>query len=305
MVSHVSIKVIIRDFMGLRDVKVEISKTLLYGPNAAGKSRVIYALMNVINHHGLMEYFAREMGETVREELAGDYDVVVGDTTITVSTEKDSETVKATLFKVVSPRGEFGPSSYETVDTYIAEAFKKIGVRKAAWVTDRGDIVIVDVGGSYNPPMRVGDVKALLEKPEEVERVEELWKLFTSAWRFYYGKVRIRDGWISPSLLSAGERKAMTLIYLAKFTDLLIVEAFEGGLHIDMALDLISLLSDEAKYVVLETHYGLAIGKALQHNWNVYYLSEGKAFEVANLRDVARLELLEKEAKIYGSISLR
>jgi len=295
MVSCMPIKIMIRDFMGLRDVEVEISKTLLYGSNMSGKSRVIYALMNVINHHGLMEYFAREMGETVGEELKGDYDVVIGDTIVTV---------KDTLFKVVSPRGEFGPSSYNAVADYIAEAFRKVGVSRVAWVTDRGDIVIANVGGASSQ-MRVGDVRVLLQNPEEVEKVEELWRLFTSARRFYYNKVKIEDKWVPPSLLSAGERKAMTLIYLAKFTDLLIVETFEGGLHIDTALDLISLFSDEAKYVVLETHYGLAIGRALQHNWNVYCLSEGKVHKVTNLRDAARLELLEKEAKIYGSISLR
>jgi len=295
MVSYVSIKIMIRDFMGLREVEVEISKTLLYGSNMSGKSRVIYALMNVVNHHGLMEYFARELGESVEGELKGEYDVVIGDTIVTV---KDS------LFKVAGPMGEFGPSSYSAVADYIAEAFGKIGVRRVAWVTDRGDVVVTSVGGTFSQ-MRLGDVRVLLEKPEEVEKVEELWRLFTSARRFYYNKVKIEDKWVPPSLLSTGERKAMTLIYLAKFVDLLLVEAFEGGLHIDTALDLISLLSDEAKYVVLETHYGLAIGRALQHNWNIYYFSEGKARKVTNLRDVARSELLEKEARIYGSISLR
>jgi len=292
MVSHVSIKVVIRDFMGLKDVEVEISKTLLYGPNAAGKSRVIYALMNVISHYGLMEYFTREMGETVRKELAGDYDVIVGDTTITV---------KGTSFKIASPRGEFGPSSYSAVDTYIAEAFGKIGVSKVAWITDRGDVIITDNVGGALRPVRVGDVRVLLQNPEEVENVEELWRLFTSAKRFYYDRVKVRDKWISPGLLSTGERKALMLTYLAKYRDLLIVEMFEGGLHIDMALDLISLFSDEAKYVILETHYGLALGIALERGWNVYYLSEGKASKISSLREAA---LLEREVRAYGAIPL-
>jgi len=291
MVSHVSIKVIIRDFMGLRDVEVEISKTLLYGPNAAGKSRVIYALMNVINHYGLMDYFARETGDTVKEELKGDYDVVVGDTIISV---RDWQ------FKVRSPRGEFGPGSYDTVAPYIVEAFGKIKVNRVAWVTTTGSIVDANIAGDYSP-LKTGDIKVWLRNPEEVEALEGIWRLFTKARRFYSNKVKVGNEWIPPSLLSAGERKAVMLTYLARHKDLLVIETFEGGLHIDMALDLIDVFSDEARYVVLETHYGLIVGKALERGWNVYYFDEGKASKIGSLREAA---LLEREVRAYGAIPL-
>jgi len=286
-----SIKVVIKDFMGLRDVEVEILKTLLYGPNTAGKSKVIYALMNVINHHGLMDYFARETGETIKEELEGDYDVVVGDTTISVRGER---------FKVASPRGEFGPGSYDTIVVRIAEAFGKIGVSRIAWVTATGSIVDASVAGDYSL-LKIGDIKVWLQNPEEVEALEVIWRLFTKARRFYSNKVKVGDKWIPPGLLSAGEKKAVMLTYLARHKDLLVIETFEGGLHIDMALDLIDVFSDEARYVVLETHYGLVVGKALERGWNVYYFAEGKGSKISNLREAAQLE---REVRAYGAIPL-
>jgi len=255
------IKLVIRDFMGLRDVEVEIEKTVLYGPNAGGKSRVIYALMNTIDRYGLIMYLSWEVGEAVKEVLKGNYDVIVGDTTIQVRGED---------FKVVSPSGEFS-GDYDAVFRHIVEAFESIGVREVAWVTDRGRVV-TSVGGKPNL-VRTMDIKDLLEEPGRVETVENLWRLFTSARKFYSDRAKVGDRWIPINMLSAGERKAMVLIYFAKFTDLLAVETFEGGLHIDTALDLISLLSDEARYVVLETHYGLVAGRALEHGWNVYYIN--------------------------------
>jgi predicted ATPase len=92
------------------------------------------------------------------------------------------------------------------------------------------------------------------------------------ALKIYY-EPEYRTRWLSIDLLSYGEKKTLALLLVAKMAGLVVIEAFEGGLHFDLAIELLDVLEDYRKYVLVETHMGILVTTGLKKGWNVYYVS--------------------------------
>ena len=92
------------------------------------------------------------------------------------------------------------------------------------------------------------------------------------ALKIYY-EPEYRTKWIPIDLLSYGEKKTLALLLVTKMTNLVVIEAFEGGLHFDLAIELLDVLEDYRKYVLVETHMGILVTTGLKKGWNVYYVS--------------------------------
>ena len=110
------------------------------------------------------------------------------------------------------------------------------------------------------------------------------------------GYARRGGTWIPVELLGYGERRAIALMLAYKYSDLIIVEGFDAGLHADLAVYLLNKLSD--KNVIVETHMGVLLNTALENRWKVYYVYDGEAKEVTR-ENILSLDLIRREIESY------
>jgi hypothetical protein len=86
------------------------------------------------------------------------------------------------------------------------------------------------------------------------------------------------------------------MIYALEKSDYLFIEGFESGLHISLMAELIRLLGECNKTVVLETHDSGSLTLALKTGWTAYYVKRDEIIEFTNydqLREKADLFLKE------------
>lgn len=270
------LKLSIKSFYGLKDLELEITKTILYGPNAVGKSRAIYALTLILNANALPEQYGYELAD------------------IDVTVEFGNKQLSVRGGKFICGKLE---GSYESVDYCIRDFFKPI--EKFALVGYDGMFTYGRVGGG--PPEETSspwDLGFVLKNAEEVEMLELSWAAFTSARRFYRDRVRISSGWINANALSFGEKKTMIIQYFARLYDVVMIESFEGGLHADLAVGLLEWLDENSRYVVIETHSGVILRRAVERGWRVYYL-DGKRVTEVTKDNVTNIELFRRELGVY------
>lgn len=269
------LRLLIRSFYGLKDLELEITRTILYGPNAVGKSRAIHALTFMLNMDALPKQY---------EKLA--------DIDVTVKFRDKQLSARDGKFMCGGLEG-----SYESVGHCIRDFFKPI--ERFALVRYDGIFTYGRVGGGR--PEEISspwNLEFVLENAEEVEVFESSWAAFTSARRFYRDRVRINSGWINVNALSFGEKKAMIVQYFARLYDIVMIESFEGGLHADLAVGLLEWLDENSKYVVVETHSGVILRRAVERGWRVYYLDGKRVIEVTK-ENVTDIGLFRRELEAY------
>jgi hypothetical protein len=304
----------IRNFRMVREADIEVKRgiNILYGPNAGGKSTVIYALLATMGIGVENNILKRKLA------LDGTIEAIHGGNYVRFDMRDKKYSCKTKGMK--EPYELKVDTTWESY-TYIevvdrAQCYlnfwEEVGVRRVGYMF--GDKVIVyNVGrwGSTNSIDVDGESVSL-----ELQSIwdKQVWAQFTGKPHFYeglYESIRwltgIRylhggyalkdDRWIPVELLSYGEKKTLALLLASKYSDLIVVEGFEGGLHIDLALDLLSRLED--KMVIVETHMGVVVGKGFERNWNIYYVENGVANRISSLDDLLKTELIQKEAELY------
>jgi hypothetical protein len=299
----------IRNFRVVKEADIEVKRgiNILYGPNASGKSTIIYALLATMGIG--VENLKR------KPVLADAIEVVHGGSYVRLNMREGRYSCKAKDMKepyelIFGTSGELPIEVIDGVQCYL-KFWEEVQVRRVGYMFG-DEVSVYNVGG--------GDSISTLDVDGETVALklnvwdERVWTQFTSKPHFYerlYESVRwltgIRylhggyalkdDKWIPAELLSYGERKTLALLLASKYSDLIVVEGFEGGFHIDLALDLLSQLED--KIVIVETHMGVVIGKGFERNWNIYYVENGIANRVSNLNDLLKTELIQKEAELY------
>jgi ABC-type multidrug transport system ATPase subunit len=93
-------------------------------------------------------------------------------------------------------------------------------------------------------------------------------------------------GWQPLSRLSYGERRRLAIeAALATDADVVLVENFEAGLHVDAVVDLVKQIAESDAVVVVETHSGLVLKAAARFGISAYYVEP-----VARLKRIERLD---------------
>lgn len=268
-------------FSGLKDVTVEVSKTVLYGPNEAGKSRIRYALALLLHPQLPPSPFLIASPGGVPPELF--------DVDVSVSFGGRKITFRGGKYECDGVEG-----SYEYLANCIA---RSLALERYAMLLYDGTVKYGRVGGTPPRSEYIHDVTWLLGDAEVVEAMEPAWTSYTKAEEFYVNKAKVSGRWVSVNAMSYGAKRTMVLQYLVKFHDIVMVEAFESGLHADLMIDLLDWMTRNGKYVVIETHHGMVLQRALELGWKVYYVEDGKAMEVTreNVNDI-RLYRAEIEA---------
>jgi ABC-type branched-subunit amino acid transport system ATPase component len=118
----------------------------------------------------------------------------------------------------------------------------------------------------------------------------------------YYDKFYSLDrGWQPLSRLSYGERRRLAIEAALAAADVVLIENFEAGLHVDAVVDLVRNIAEQhGGVVVLETHSGLVLKAAQRYGISSYYVEP-----IARLKRIERLddsELFARELSAWNAI---
>jgi len=117
----------------------------------------------------------------------------------------------------------------------------------------------------------------------------------------YYDKFYDPDrGWQPLSRLSYGERRRLAIEAALAAADVVLIENFEAGLHVDAVVDLVKQIAESDATVVLETHSGLVLKAAVRFGISAYYVEP-----IARLKKIERLddsELFARELSAWNAI---
>jgi ABC-type branched-subunit amino acid transport system ATPase component len=117
----------------------------------------------------------------------------------------------------------------------------------------------------------------------------------------YYDKFYDPDrGWQPLSRLSYGERRRLAIEAALAAADVVLIENFEAGLHVDAVVGLVKQIAESDAVVVLETHSGLVLKAAVRFGISAYYIEP-----IARLKRIERLddsELFARELSAWNAI---
>ncbi|ABO07716.1 AAA family ATPase [Pyrobaculum calidifontis] len=272
-------RVCLRDFLAVGGQCVEVGgPTLLYGPNGAGKSSLILgvaALLYAISGgvlRGLvpdnLALWVRRGAEAGAVEAVVDgrrYRLEIGrDTSVWVDNEKQ------------------GYPPFKLIEARVAY----VGPCTAAWESWRFHLC------------EGADLE--VEDPEDAEWLRRVGAV-AGVEDVYGGRVKVGGRWIDVQTLAYGYRRALAMLIAARRADVLLVEAFEAGLHYDLAVDLIQVLKETSALVIAESHLMATLKAALDAGWRVYYVDGGVFHPIKDVFDVAKYA--ERERLAYAAIS--
>jgi hypothetical protein len=305
----------IRNFRVVKEADTEVKRgiNILYGPNAGGKSTVIHALLATMGIGVESDILGRKLAldGTVEVIHEGNYVRYVRLDERERRYSCKAKGMEKPYERKVDTIREPHIEDIDGVQCYL-KFWEEVGVRRVGYMFG-DEVVVYNVGGSTSSIDVDGEQVPLKLNVWD----KQAWARFTGKPHFFDGLYRsvswltdIRylhggyalkgDRWIPVELLGYGERKTLALLLASKYSDLIVIEGFEGGLHIDLALDLLSQLED--KIVIVETHMGVVVGKGFERKWNIYYVENGVANRVSSLSDLLKTELIQKEAELYTRV---
>jgi len=272
-------RVCLRDFLAVGGQCVEVGgPTLLYGPNGAGKSSLILgvaALLYAISGGVLRGLVPENLALWVRRGAeAGAVEAVV-----------DGRRYRLEIGREMSVwvDGEMkGSPSLDLVNVRTAY----VGPCTATWGNWRFYLC-------ENADLEVED-------PEDAEWLRRVGAV-AGVEDVYGNRVKVGGMWIEIQTLAYGYRRALAMLIAARRADVLLVEAFEAGLHYDLAVDLVHVLRETGALVIAESHLMATLKAALDAGWRVYYVDGGVFHPIKDVFDVAKYA--EKERLAYAAIS--
>jgi len=250
---------------------VEISKTVLYGYNGAGKSSIIRVLTMLLCGEECLTNLEKEMLNVFKKSL-----------NVTLKSDKGFIGFKDEYIAGTDNDTRFRGSQIRKEAIY-----QYIGNYKVARVlTDR-----IYINGDEKDIHDTHDLSDMLGEPEFVEKIEGFFKyLDPGVSEFYYKKFRDKEEWLPIELLPYGYKRVLAMLYIIDRYDAVFIEGFEAGLHVDLIREFIDYVTEnyEDKIVVIETHLGIALKFSLMRGWKVYYVSR---------EDIEKLDL----QKLHGT----
>jgi energy-coupling factor transporter ATP-binding protein EcfA2 len=102
----------------------------------------------------------------------------------------------------------------------------------------------------------------------------------------YYDKYYDPDrDWVPLSSLSYGQKRRLAIEAALEAANVVLIENFEAGLHVDAVVDLVKQIAESDATVILETHSGLVLRAAQRYGLATYYVEP-----LARLRRIERLD---------------
>ena len=297
----------VRNFRVVRSARIAIEPgiNILYGPNAGGKSTVIHALLSMMG--------IRDNELAGRLSLSGEAEITVSSNSAYVKFSRGKYSCRSREEGEVVEVDEVVASLQELkLKTCLQEFWENVGVRTVGYMC--GDTLkVYNVAGSelevrVEDGSRRSSIRLSLKiwEQQEWEELTSLPQVFDGVLEdindvagvsyLHAGYARRGGTWIPVELLGYGERRAIALMLAAKYSDLIIVEGFEAGLHADLAVYLLNKLSE--KSIIVETHMGVLLSNALENRWKVYYVYDGKAKKVTR-ENILSLDLIRREIESY------
>jgi len=256
---------------------IEVSKTVLYGHNGGGKSCIIRVITMLLCGEGCLTESERSVIDTFKKSLD-----------ITLSSNKGFIGFKGEYIAGVNNDVMFrgGQISKDVIHQYIGD-YRVARVLTDYVFTELGILNIYDVHDFIN----------MLTEPEFVERVREFFKyLDPGITAIYYRKFRDDGEWLPVELLPYGYKRVIAMLYAIDRYDVVLIEGFEAGLHVDLIREFIDFITEhyKDKVVVIETHLGTLLRFTLMKGWTTYYVSR-ENIEKLDLQKLYTTRLFARE----------
>lgn len=293
----------VRGYKAVDDIRASVEKTVLYGPNGAGKTSFMEAAAYVLLASNSLAGRTLVTFSGVREGFEIEVEGV-----LSLSRRGGAYELRTDEGVVRAPNHE-----HHVLLERLESALRRAGIgplRRAAWI-DASTAYLAT--GAYHFHRPFGDLEPQLPLPkiedaellEVLEAAEDAMYDVLDISRVYkdYDRVYVKESgkWIPLSDLAYGKLRALAVIMAANFADALFIEAFESGLHGDLALSLIDYLSEFSGVAVVETHLGVIVAQAVASGWRAYYVDGGRVVrELESVSDLKDVELYRRELSAMG-----
>lgn len=261
-------------------VEIDISKTILYGPNGVGKSNIIRILLTLllgddINHKYLIEEIP--------------IDRLKNNTKATLYTDKGSIELSSGKYIIKRENKEFIRERLS-----IDEIERIIGLKTVGRII--GDHMITNREEGEIDIWRSSDINTLTEEAEFSEKIIDFF-IDLGIERLYYKKYRENGEWREIQFLPYGFRRAFMILYTLEHSDIIFIEGFENGMHIDLIRKIIEYIDIEYKdkIVIIETHNSLPLKLGVLKGWSVYYIDRNLIKKLSGIEDLRDVTLFNKE----------
>jgi hypothetical protein len=257
---------------------IDINKTILYGPNGVGKSNIIRILLTLLLGDDIsIKYLIEEMP----------IDRLKNNTEATLYTDKGSIELSNGKYIIKRENKEFVRErlSIEEIERIIG--LKTVGrIIGDHMITNRGEIDI----------WKSDEIERLTEEAEFSEKIIDF-LIGLGIERLYYKKYRENGEWREIQCLPYGFRRALMILYTLEHNDVIFIEGFENGMHIDLIRKIIEYIDIEYKdkIVIIETHNSLPLKLGVLKRWSVYYIDRNLIKKLSGIEDLRDITLFKKE----------
>jgi len=317
-------QVVLENIGPIKSAEIELGRvTVLYGPNAAGKTTVARAIEYAIKLMNSIGVDCSKLMELVNYGAKVGR-VVLNDYEISLERSEDFEKIN-----VIIKRGAETLHSDECrVGNYLTglHIASDLGVDSLVWVR-YDNVKIVDAGlgseGVYNltdlfrpsligkylsksaSPAKIADSydKYKIDVNHDLSIVVNGWldvqdtELFFNDYDNFYKLDHVADGIKRVALIIAAKHIAERMRELGR-SPVVFIESFEFPLHVDYVRDLLGVLEKGDVPTILETHSGYVLKYAVTKGWRAYVIEDGNAYT-----DLTRPELFKAERAVVSELA--
>ena len=313
-------KLLLENIGSSKSVEITLYKTVLYGPNATGKTTVARAIEYAIKLLGGIPIDCAKLMDLITHK-ATEGRIALEPYEILLRKQEDLQiTIKRNSQDLHA--GECRGGLYSTglhVD------LNDLGIDMLVWVKyDAMKITGIGLGseGVYNLTdlFRPSVIGRLINRSASPARIASEYNeyrtavnhdlsIVTNGWfdlqdqlffndhDNYYELDYVADGIKKAALIIASKHIAERLRESGR-KPIMFVESFESALHVDYVKAILDMLDKGNVPVVIETHSGYVLKYAVTNKWNAYVIEDGNAYT-----DLTNPELFKREREVVSELA--